>query len=145
MKYGKLILTKENVMTANYETLKERYGRKEAENFLNLVKIMCDDAKRTKQIKSFMLPDSALTVMIYYLPKVKDCLIELIGFPKPDESVKNALLMLITADPYKLYYNIIELVSNYKYSTLTYNYNITYNKERNIYEVDDVNVEGILK
>ena len=145
MKNGKLILTKTNVMTANYETLKELYGRKEAENFLNLVKIMCDDAKRTKQIKSFMLPEKALTVMIYYLPKVKDCLIELIAFPKPDELVKNALLMLITACPYKLYYNIIELVSNYKYSTLTYNYTITYNKEHDYYEVDDVNVEGILK
>ena len=145
MRNEKLILTRENLMTANYDTLKKLYGDREGtKNFLDLIKMMCDEAKRTKQIKSFMIPKSSLTVMIYYLPKVKDCLIELIGFPKTDELVKSVLLMLITASPYNLYYNITQLASN-RYSTLIYDYTVTYNKEHGKYEVDDVNVEGILK
>ena len=146
MKNGKLILTKENLMTANYDTLKKLYGGREGtKDFLDLIKMMCDEAKRTKQIKSFMIPKNALTVMIYYLPKVKDCLIELIAFPKPDELVKSVLLMLITESPYNLYYNITQLAGNYRCSTLTYNYTITYNKEHGKYEVKGINTEGILK
>ena len=146
MKYGKLILTKENVTVTNYDTFEKLFGgHKNLEGIIDLVKMLCEDSKRTKQIKSFALPKKSLTVVLFYVPKVKECLIELIHLPKSDELASNVLSMLITANPYNLHYSVLQLVSNYKCNTLTYNYTVTYNKERGKYEIDDINIKGILK
>ena len=97
MKNGKLILTKENVTVTNYDTFEKLFGgHKNLEGIIDLVKMLCEDSKRTKQIKSFTLPKKSLTVVLYYLPKVKECLIELIHLPKSDELASNVLSMLIT-------------------------------------------------
>ena len=146
MKNGKLILTKENVTVTNYDTFEKLFGgHKNLEGIIDLVKMLCEDSKRTKQIKSFALPKLSLTVVLFYVPKVKECLIELIHLPKSDELASNVLLMLTTESPYNLHYNVLQLASNYKCNTLTYNYTIAYNKKHGKYEVDDVNVAGILK
>ena len=146
MKYGKLILTKENVTVTNYDFLEKRFGGyKKLEGILDIIKMLCEDSKRTKQIKSFALPELSLTVVLFYVPKVKECLIELIHLPKADELTNNVLSMLITANPYNLHYSVLQLVSNYKCNTLTYNYTIAYNKEHGKYEIDDINIKGILK
>ena len=146
MKNGKLILTKENVTVTNYDTFEKLFGgHKNLEGIIDLVKMLCEDSKRTKQIKSFTLPKKSLTVVLFYVPKVKECLIELIHLPKADELANNVLSMLITANPYNLHYSVLQLVSNYKCNTLTYNYTVTYNKERSKYEVEDINIKGILK
>lgn len=146
MKNGKLILTKENVTITNYDTFEKLFGgHKNLEGIVDLVKMLCEDSKRTKQIKSFTLPKMSLTVVLFYVPKVKECLIELIHLPKSDELASNVLSMLITANPYNLHYSVLQLASNYKCNTLTYNYTIAYNKEHGKYEIDDVNVAGILK
>lgn len=146
MKNGKLILTKENVTVTNYDTFEKLFGgHKNLEGIIDLVKMLCEDSKRTKQIKSFTLPKKSLTVVLYYLPKVKECLIELIHLPKSDELASNVLLMLTAESPYNLHYNVLQLASNYKCNTLTYYYTIAYNKEHGKYEVEGINTEGILK
>lgn len=146
MKYGKLILTKENVTITNYDFLEKRFGGyKKLKGILDVIKMLCEDSKRTKQIKSFALPEMSLTVVLFYVPKVKECLIELIHLPKSDELASNVLSMLITANPYNLHYSVLQLASNYKCNTLTYNYTIAYNKEHGKYEIEDINIKGILK
>ena len=146
MKNEKLVLTKENVIITNYDFLEKRFGGyKKLEGILDIIKMLCEDSKRTKQIKSFALPELSLTVVLFYVPKVKECLIELIHLPKADELTNNVLSMLITANPYNLHYSVLQLVSNYKCNTLTYNYTIAYNKEHGKYEIDDINIKGILK
>lgn len=146
MKNGKLILTKENVTITNYDFLEKRFGGyKKLKGILDVIKMLCEDSKRTKQIKSFALPEMSLTVVLFYVPKVKECLIELIHLPKSDELASNVLSMLITANPYNLHYSVLQLASNYKCNTLTYNYTIAYNKEHGKYEIEDINIKGILK
>ena len=146
MKNGKLILTKENVTITNYDFLEKRFGGyKKLEGILDIIKMLCEDSKRTKQIKSFALPEMSLTVVLFYVPKVKECLIELIHLPKSDELASNVLSMLITANPYNLHYSVLQLASNYRCNTLTYNYTIAYNKEHGKYEVENINIKGILK
>ena len=146
MKNEKLVLTKEDVTITNYDFLEKRFGGyKKLEGILDIIKMLCEDSKRTKQIKSFALPEMSLTVVLFYVPNVKESLIELIYLPKANELTKNVLSMLITANPYNLHYSILQLASNYKCSTLTYNYTVTYNKERGKYEVEDINIKGILE
>ena len=146
MKNEKLVLTKEDVTITNYDFLEKRFGGyKKLEGILDIIKMLCEDSKRTKQIKSFALPEMSLTVVLYYVPNVKESLIELIYLPKANELTKNVLSMLITANPYNLHYSILQLASNYKCSTLTYNYTVAYNKERSKYEVDDIDIKGILE
>ena len=146
MKNEKLVLTKEDVTITNYDFLEKRFGGyKKLEGILGVIKMLCEDSKRTKQIKSFALPEMSLTVVLYYVPNVKESLIELIYLPKANELTKNVLSMLITANPYNLHYSILQLASNYKCSTLTYNYTVAYNKERGNYEIDDIDIKGILE
>lgn len=146
MKNEKLVLTKENVTITNYDFLEKRFGGyKKLKGILDVIKMLCEDSKRTKQIKSFALPEMSLTVVLYYVPNVKESLIELIYLPKANELTKNVLSMLITANPYNLHYSILQLANNYKCSTLTYNYTVAYNKERGNYEIDDIDIKGILE
>ena len=146
MKNEKLVLTKENVTITNYDFLEKRFGGYEKlKGILDVIKMLCEDSKRTKQIKSFALPEMSLTVVLFYVPNVKESLIELIYLPKANELTKNVLSMLITANPYNLHYSILQLASNYKCSTLTYNYTVAYNKERGNYEIDDIDIKGILE
>ena len=146
MKNEKLVLTKENVTITNYDFLEKRFGGyKKLEGILDIIKMLCEDSKRTKQIKSFALPEMSLTVVLYYVPNVKESLIELIYLPKANELTKNVLSMLITANPYNLHYSILQLASNHKCSTLTYNYTVAYNKERGNYEIGDIDIKGILE
>ena len=83
MKNEKLVLTKENVTITNYDFLEKRFGGyKKLKGILDVIKMLCEDSKRTKQIKSFALPEMSLTVVLFYVPNVKESLIELIYLPK---------------------------------------------------------------
>ena len=146
MKNGKLILTKENVSVVEQGNLKKFCGNIEgSEDLINLIDTLCEDAKRTKKVHSFMLPKKGDLVLIYYLEVFHTCVLVIIKLPKPDELANSVLLMLSTADPFDLLYNGFHLALENQYSTLTYTYTIDFNKEHNKYEVADVDAEGILK
>ena len=146
MKNGKLILTKDDMVLIDYNTLKRLYGNdKEAQASIELIDILKEQSTETKAIQSYM--NSSTLTMICSRPDDLPALILQINVKnnQPIQLAESALLMIATAATADLFYKSLRVVLEDKFKTLTYDYRIEYSKEHNRYEVADVNDEGILK
>ena len=148
MKYGKLILTKENVTMVEYKDLKKTFaGQEGSKELFDIAKLFKQYSKETGQFQSCFIPKmSALVLVTTY----KHCTgfvtnVVVITLPKQDELGRDALLRIVAINPFDLYNNAFHLCSNSHIESLTYTYTIDFNKEHNKYEVVDVDAEGILK
>ena len=148
MKNGKLILTKENIAMANYETLKMVYGGQEgSKQLFDIAKLFKQYSKETGRFQSCFIPKmSALVLVTTY----KHCTgfitkVAVITLPKQDELGRDALLRIVAINPFDLYINLYHLSSNPYIESLTYTYTVDLlDKEHNKYEVVDVDTEGLI-
>lgn len=149
MKYGKLILTKENVTMVEYKDLKKTFaGQEGSKELFNIAKLFKQYSKETKQFQSCFIPKMSAFVLV---TTYKHCTgfvtnVVVITLPKQDELGRDVLLRMAIINPFDLYNNSFHLCSNSHIESLTYNYTIDLlDKEHNKYEVVDVDAEGILK
>lgn len=149
MKNGKLILTKENVTFVDYKDLKKTFaGQEGSKQLFDIAKLFKQYSKETGRFQSCFIPEmSALVLVTTY----KHCTgfttnVVVITVPKQDELGRDALLRIVTMNPFDLYINSYHLCHNSSIESLTYTYTIDQlDKEHNKYEVVDVDAEGILK
>ena len=148
MKNGKLILTKENVTVADYDTLKMIYGGQEgSKEFFDLIDLLKDNASRTKQIQSCMISKTSTLLLVHSFKKKRKVITQVIqiSLTKPDRLANSVLLMLATANPTDLWCNSFHLMLSPNCTSLNYNYTIEFNKEHNRYEVADVYEHGVIR
>ena len=148
MKNGKLILTKENLAVADYDTLKMIYGNQEgSKEFFDLIDLLKDNASRTKQIQSCMISKTSTLLLVHSFKKKRKVITQVIqiSLTKPDKLANSVLLMLATANPTDLWCNSFHLMLSPNCTSLNYNYTIEFNKEHNRYEVADVYEYGVIR
>lgn len=147
MKYGKLILTQENIAMANYETLKMIYGNQDgSKEFFNIIDMLKDASLKYEQIQSCLLPETSTLLLVRSFKKKRKVCTQIIqiALPKVDKLANKVLLLISRFVPQDLFYKTIDLVFG-GYKTLTYNYIIDFDKNTNENEITSVNKTGILK
>lgn len=147
MKYGKLILTQENIAMANYETLKTMFGNQDgSKEFFNIVDLLKDASLKYKQIQSCLLPEASTLLLVRSFKEGRKVFTQTvqIALPKVDKLANKVLLLIARFVPQDLFYKAFDLVFG-GYETLTYNYIIDFDKNTNENEITSVNKTGILK
>lgn len=147
MKNGKLILTKENIAMANYETLKMIYGNQDgSKEFFNIIDILKDASLKYGQIQSCLLPEASTLLLVRSFKEGRKVYTQVmqIALPKVDKLANEVLLLIVRFIPEDLFYKAIDLVFG-GYETLTYNYIINFDKNANEDEVTNISKTGILK
>lgn len=148
MKNGKLILTKENLAVADYDTLKMIYGSQDgSEEFFNIIDLLKDNSLRTKQIQSCMISKTSTLILVNSFKNKREVVTQVIqiSLTKPDKLANSVLLMLATANPTDLWCNSFHLMLSPNCTSLNYHYTIEFNKEHNRYEVADVYEHGVIR
>ena len=147
MKNGKLILTKENIAMANYETLKMIYGNQDgSKEFFNIIDMLKDASLKYEQIQSCLLPETSTLLLVRSFKKGRKVYTQVMqmALPKVDKLANKVLLLIARFVPEDLFYKAIDLVFS-GYETLTYNYIADFDKNTNEDEITSVSKTGILK
>ena len=147
MKNGKLILTKENIAMANYETLKMLYdGQDGSKEFFNIIDMLKDASLKYEQIQSCLLPETSTLLLVRSFKKGRKVYTQVMqmALPKVDKLANKVLLLIARFVPEDLFYKAIDLVFS-GYETLTYNYIADFDKNTNEDEITSVSKTGILK
>ena len=147
MRNEKLILTKENIAMASYDTLKELYGGQDSsKEFFNIINILEDASLKYKQIQSCLLPETSTLLLVNSFKRKRKVYTQTIqiALTKVDKLANKVLLLMARFEPQELFYKALDLVFG-GYETVTYNYIIYFDKNTNEDEVTIVNKTGILK
>lgn len=147
MRNEKLILTKENIAMASYDTLKMIYGNQDgSKEFFDLIDLLKDASLKYKQIQSCLLPETSTLLLVNSFKRKREVYTQTIqiALPKVDKLANKVLLLIARFVPEDLFYKAIDLVFG-GYETVTYNYIIDFDKNTNKDEITIVNKTGILK